>query len=527
MLRVLKYYIATFFVLLIGAFLLFLLLNDYNKLEEQKVNRQLNKAHTNAITRARAGIEVYASMVSSFKSFTKNTKEFPTEIQLQGYLNDFLGGIKFNDSLLINYIDTTHVFRYVVTPKGIDPSNLKGISVKNIRNKERIKELNDLMTSKEIKLFTPINLREGWAGFPFNFSARNNKNEILGYVTPIINVKYLLDYFYENHNEDLYVHKFLVNGVTDLTREAYYDGSPIFNEVKDKEYYKNFEVAEEAFIYSTIDLFGLQIKIGSAYKQPPITNHTISRVSYIWYGILCILIFLALYQYLKNESLNRQLQEANAVVVSKNNELEHNLFKIKALIKEIHHRIRNNMQMISGVLAMQKREYEDENIINALSDSQSRIQSMSLVHEKLYGNESLEDVRIGEYIIQLIGFVEETIKEKELVVQKEISIPSNLIFDAETTFNLGLIVNELITNSYKYAFTKTKENRLTLEILKDEEGYKLIYTDSGAGLPDGFDIKTSRSLGMQLVYILTDQLKGILEYKKSPQSTFVIYFTKK
>ncbi|WP_348717139.1 sensor histidine kinase [Tenacibaculum sp. 190130A14a] len=525
--RVLKYYITTFIILLVGAFLLFLLLNDYNELEKQKVNRQLNKAHTNAIIRAKAGIEVYASLVSSFKSFTKNTREFPSEKQLQNYLSDFLKEIRFNDSLLINYIDTAHVFKYVITPQGIDPSNLKGISVKNIRDEKRIKELNDLMNSKEIKLFTPINLREGWAGFPFNFSARNNKNEVLGYVTPIINVKYLLDYFYENHNEDLYVHKFLVNGANDLTREAYYNGSPIYNKIKDKEYYKNFEVEDKAFIYSTIDLFGLKLKIGSAYKVQPVVNHTLYQISYLWYGILCILIFLALYQYLKNESLNKKLQEVNVIVVSKNDELEQNLFKIKSLIKEIHHRIRNNMQMISGVLAMQKREYDDENIINALSDSQSRIQSMSLVHEKLYGNESLKDVRIKEYISQLIEFVEETIREKELIVEKLVDIPNDLIFDAETTFNLGLIINELITNSYKYAFSRTEVNKLSLNIVKEEEVFKLIYKDSGEGLPEGFNLKASKSLGLQLIYILTDQLKGVLEYEKSPQSTFVIHFTPK
>jgi len=510
--------------LAISGFLLHNLLNNYEAFEQQKIDAQLSKAHSDAIINAKAGIEVYASLVSSLKSYTKNSEKFPTEIQLQNYLNDFLKETEFNDSILVNYIDTTHVFRYVVTPKQIDPTNLKGFSVKSVKPKERINELNKLMQSNTIHLFTPINLREGWAGFPFNFSARNSDDEVVGYITPILDVKYLLDSFYEGENKDTYVHKFLINDSLDLTREAFYNGSKIFNTAKDSEYYKRFNAKEEDFIYSTIQLFGLKLKVGSAYKNPPIINRNIILIAYVCYVLLSFLIFIILRQFLKNKLLNDNLQEANAVVTYKNEELENSLTNIQMLIKEIHHRVKNNMQMISGILTLQEEEYEDENVKNALRDSQSRIKSMSLVHEKLYGTDTLKDVRINEYIAQLILFIEDTVRIKDLELTKEIEIDNELNFDGDTTANLGLVINELITNSFKHAFKKNRKNSISISINKQGDYYKLIYKDSGVGLPDDFDFETTNSLGMELMLILIDQLSGKLTYARVPENAFEIYF---
>ena len=96
-----KYYIGVFVILAISGFLLHKLLCNYVALEQQKIDAQLSKAHNDAITNAKAGIEVYASLVSGLKSFTQNSEQFPSEIQLQNYLNDFLKEIEFNDSILV------------------------------------------------------------------------------------------------------------------------------------------------------------------------------------------------------------------------------------------------------------------------------------------------------------------------------------------------------------------------------------------------------------------------------------------
>lgn len=514
----LKYYSIIALLLGAGLFGVYKFVNSHQTLEHQKLDSRLEQAHSDAILRAEAAIEVYATLVSSLKSYTINQETFPSELQLQKYLKDLLKEINFKDSILVNYINKDHVFEYVVTPNEIDAAALKGISVRSILSPERVEELDELMKRENIVLFSPINLREGWAGFPFNFSARNLDNEVLGYVAPVLNVKYLLDYFYNTKTDNNYVHRFIVNDSFDLTREAYYDGSEIFNNNRDSEYYKNFNVDENNFIYSNITLFGSQLKIGSAYKIEPKIGYTIAILAYVWYGLIALLTIVIFNQFIKNTVLNKRLIFANA-------DLEANLLKIQTLIKEIHHRVKNNMHMIAGILTLQEDEEEDEKVIAALNQSRNRIQSMSLVHEKLYGSKSLNEIKIKEYILELIGFVEETVGSQEIKLKKTVSVDADYMFDGDTTSNLGLIVNELITNSFKYAFNVHDENILSIFITKDgDDTYKLVYSDSGKGLPQDFNISESTSLGMQLIQILTEQLRGTLTYNNDSLSAFTIYF---
>ena len=519
-----KYHFAIATILLIGLLFLNHFISTYNELEKKKIDDTLTKMHSDAMIRARAGIDVYATLVSSLKSYTKNSDSFPTDVELQTYLNDLLDEIKFDNSIIINYIDTTHVFKYVISPDEIDALGLSGVSVKEFIDQDRLNQLDKLMQSEDISLFTPINLREGWVGFPFNFSARDKNNNLLGYFTPIINTKYLLDYFYGGNNSKEFVHKFIVKDSIDLTREAYYDGSAVYNVDKDLEYYRNFDVNEDEYIYSIINVFDLKLKVGSAYKNKPEINKLIAFLAYLWYFIISFLIILVYNQYSKNVKLNENLKIANEEISNQNLELENNLSKIQTLIKEIHHRVKNNMQMISGILTMQQDESNDAKVKSALEQSKNRINSMALVHEKLYGSASLKEISTKEYLDQLISFVERTVKSEELNLKKTIDIDSDLIFDGDTTSNLGLIINELVTNSFKYAFKINTANSLNISIFKEPDYYVMVYSDSGPGVPEHYDFEKSTSLGVQLILILTEQLHGKLEYSNDNLSTFKIYF---
>jgi len=218
------------------------------------------------------------------------------------------------------------------------------------------------------------------------------------------------------------------------------------------------------------------------------------------------------------------LKRANSLIRSKNNDLKKSLVKIETLIQEIHHRIKNNMQMISGVLTLQQDESDNEEVHSALEESISRIHSMALVHEKLYNSASLKEIKTKEYTEQLVEFVEKTIGVKNLKVKKRINIDENLIFDADTTSNLGLIMNELITNSYKHAFKNDKENSLELSILKEDDHYTLVYSDSGLGFPEDYNFEESKSLGVHLILILADQLNGEMSYSNNAKSVFKVHF---
>lgn len=516
--------IVIIFTLILGGILLQQFISTYQELEQKKIQNKLEKTHSDAIIRAKSGIDVYASLVSSLKSHIKNTPTFPKEVELQHYLKDLLEEIKFKDSIVVSYIDKNHVFKYVFTPNVIDPPGLKGVSLRDILSKERIEALDILMTTDDIRIFTPINLREGWVGFPFNFTVYDKQNNVIGYIAPIINIKYLLNFFYNGEESKKFTHKFIVKDTVDVTREVVYNETKIFNTNRDPEYYKNFKVSDDNFIYSNINVFGLDFKIGSAYKETPKISNTIAYLAYVWYLIISFAIIIIFYQFLKNTTLNTNLKLANTEINAKNTELEKSLFKIQTLIKEIHHRVKNNIQMISGILTLQQEENKDEAVKSALEQSKSRIHSMALVHEKLYSSVSLKDIKTKEYTEQLLNFVEEIIGVKNLNVQKTITIKEDLIFDGDTTANLGLILNELVTNSYKHAFEINKVNYLEISILKEKEHFVLLYSDSGSGLPPHYNFEDSESLGIQLVLILTEQLNGTMNYSNEGKSTFTIQF---
>ena len=509
---------------IIGAMVVHSLLKAYQDSVYKQQADYLEKVHSDAVLKAKAGLDVYSVIVSSLKAYLTNQEEFPTEPEFQKYLRDLVRDINFNDSIVVSYLDKDHVFKYVFDVKNIDRVGLKGRNAKKFRTPSEIVKLDDLMQQDKIIIFKPINLLEGWAGLPFNFSAKSSGKESVGYIAPIINIKYLFNYFYSNDGSENFVHSFRANDSIDVTREAVYDGTTIYNPARDPEYYKNYNIPQDKFIYSKLDTYGLDLTIGSAYKNSPPDLKLISVITYSWFALLSIFSFLMLYQYSKNRQLNQNLKLTTKEIQDKNYALENNIFKIQTLIKEIHHRTKNNMQMIGNLLTLQEDEYDNPDVTNALEETKSRILSMSLVHEKLYGSHTLEDVNVKQYIEQLIKFVEDTISTDTRKPIKDLQIPGDLIFDAETMASLGLILNELITNSYKYAFKSDNDNKLTITLTANGEFYTLRYSDSGPGLPDDFEIQTSNSLGMQLISILTDQLKGNLTYERSPVSTFIVNF---
>lgn len=515
-----------FIGLVIGAIVLQILLNSFYQSEQQQQRDRLTKIQSDAVLRVETGINIYSTVISSLRAYIENSETFPSEIELQHFLHDLVKDINFKDSIVVSWVDTNQYFKYVVTPNQIDPFHLKGINVASFRPDFEIKKLNALMHQNTIRLFSPINLREGWAGFPFNFAARNKQGTTLGYVAPVLNVKYLLDYTYKGGHDSLFVHRFSFGNNIEFDREVVYDGTTIHNKKRDEEYYKNFNLKESDFIYTDLDLYGLKLRIGSAYKHPQESKTYLGIITYLWFGLLCAFIFVTLFQYLKNNQLNAMLQSANKKVAIKNQQLEANLLKIQILIKEIHHRVKNNMQIISSLLNMQRNDQKNDSVAAALDESKRRIQSMALVHQKLYETEDLSHIKVKEYIEQLVDSVESTLTQNTIAPIKHIEVPVDLVFNIDTMIPLGLILNELITNSYKYAFQKDKENIISVSITQKESFFHLIYSDNGTGIPENIDFKNSGTLGLELIHILTEQLEGKIEYKKTNLSSFIIEFKK-
>lgn len=213
-----------------------------------------------------------------------------------------------------------------------------------------------------------------------------------------------------------------------------------------------------------------------------------------------------------------RIQKANV-------QIEKSLSEKELLLKEIHHRVKNNLQVVSSLLDLQSRGIENEEALATFTEGQNRVKAMALIHQKLYQNENLATINFEDYAKLLIGELG-TIYQNGHNIKTEVRSDSHAEFDIDVAVPLGLILNELISNAYKYAFNDLTEGELAVSIRSLGEGkHQLTIEDNGAGLPEAFDFDKAKSLGLRLVRRLAKQLYGSVTYSYDEGAKFVIIFT--
>ncbi|GEM_PF-1786755 len=199
----------------------------------------------------------------------------------------------------------------------------------------------------------------------------------------------------------------------------------------------------------------------------------------------------------------------------KEKEIRTSLLEKEALIKEIHHRVKNNMQIISSLLELKKSKVTSEESISVINDSKNRIRSMALIHEKLYSSKNLANIDLSEYITDLSNLL---LYHYDLNKAVKINLDlKNIQFDVNAMAPIGLLLNELLTNSLKHAFQKTKKGNIFIKLESDDMiKFELTYGDDGPGLPKDFNIDDGKTLGFQLIKSLINQLEGeyVIDCKK-------------
>jgi len=197
----------------------------------------------------------------------------------------------------------------------------------------------------------------------------------------------------------------------------------------------------------------------------------------------------------------------------------------EVLLSEVHHRVKNNLQIICSLLALQSDAVEDPNVLGALKDSQNRIRSMALIHEQLYQSEDLARIDFSRYLTSLAGALRQAYSDKAADVALKTDVPQ-VFLGVAVALPCGLITNELVTNSLKHAFPGGLQGEVRIEFARGPAGgYVLTVRDDGRGLPEGFDLGTTTSLGLQLVVNLAEiQLRGKLEVIGDHGTVFRIQF---
>jgi len=196
----------------------------------------------------------------------------------------------------------------------------------------------------------------------------------------------------------------------------------------------------------------------------------------------------------------------------------------EVLLKEIHHRVKNNLQIISSLLNLQSRSVTDLHMLEMLRDSQSRVKSMALVHEKLYGSPDLNRIDFAEYVRSLTSQLLRTYSNAPGAVTLQLNV-EEVWLDVDTAIPCGLILTELVSNALKYAFPNGQPGEIGVNVRHGADGQILLHvSDTGVGFPDTIEFRNSPSLGLKLVNTLVDQIGGVVEMDRNGGTEFKISF---
>lgn len=223
---------------------------------------------------------------------------------------------------------------------------------------------------------------------------------------------------------------------------------------------------------------------------------------------------------------NEALEEENMQRLDAEEKLRASLNEKTMLLKEVHHRVKNNLQIIVSLLNLQSRYVKDETVLATIRESQNRVKAMALVHEKLYRAEDIAHIDLDDYIRFLGTGLSQFYDAKSRGIRFTLEAPEVRV-DINTAIPLGLILNELISNAFKYAFPKGKSGEVFVSVTREAKTLTVIVRDDGAGIPEGFDWKNTQSLGLRLVNSLVDQLDGSIELDRSSGTRFTMVLHEK
>ncbi|MBK8504369.1 MAG: sensor histidine kinase [Saprospiraceae bacterium] len=227
--------------------------------------------------------------------------------------------------------------------------------------------------------------------------------------------------------------------------------------------------------------------------------------------LLIILIILAIglifYFFKLGQKIRKQNYQISLALTEK-----------ETLLKEIHHRVKNNLQVISSLLSLQSKSEDDPNVVSALKLGQDRVRSMALIHQNLYEEDNLTGIEIKIYFEKLIQslFHSYNISPERIALQMNIE---DLHLDVESVIPLGLIVNELITNSLKYAFPKEKTGIITISLQENQNNLHLQVMDDGIGFDQTDQKMMGKSFGFRLINVFKLQLKANMHIDSSNGTT--------
>lgn len=247
-----------------------------------------------------------------------------------------------------------------------------------------------------------------------------------------------------------------------------------------------------------------------------ISENTVPMQSRSWFAYLSAVFAV----YLLGGVFGKNLLRAHHRLYKSRNEIQDRIAEKETLLKEVHHRVKNNLQTVSSLLSLQSRAIDDDKISNIIKSSQNRVVSMAMVHEMLYKRDDyLSKIELKPYVQELCDYLVRSVKGSGTDVKVDLDI-KNYKLSIDTIIPLGLIINETITNALKYGIPGVQNGEIHVSVDKiGDNRYKMYLGDNGIGYSEEINPKTSNSLGLKLIYNLARQLRGSITRDYAKQGT--------
>jgi len=232
------------------------------------------------------------------------------------------------------------------------------------------------------------------------------------------------------------------------------------------------------------------------------------------------LISLLFSVYILGGVFGKDILKAHRALKTSKDEIEKRIDEKEMLLREVHHRVKNNLQTVSSLLNLQAKNSSNDAIKNLVSSSQNRVNSMAIIHEMLYVRDNLSQIEFRSYVQELTEYLIKSAEGKSRNVIINIDIP-DIRLGIDTAIPLGLLINEAVTNSLKYGFVEKHKGQIDIKLSKQDNGntYILGISDNGIGFDKELDFRTTKSLGLKLIHNLARQLKGSVKRELSTQGT--------
>lgn len=482
----LKHFLILLFISVAGLFFFTSLQNRLLSDAVTKRSDRLQKVHQNAVDQFARSVDQFAYLMSGMRSYVHQSSNFPTQKELQDFLGFQVDFLEFKDSLVVSFLNTDHEFVYSFSRFELDPNALIGQSVIDLRDSSEIRRLNNLLVSKELKVFPPINLIEGWVGIPLNFSVERD-NQVIGYVASIINFKNIIQSVDQIIDTEEFIMKFEVKNGIEFDRERVYDGSNIYHNRIDPFSARTIQ-PESQWMSSPVSLYGQDFMISTAYRHDKAQNPNLSLVFAALYIFILLFTGFSIYQLQKTKSLNKKLGYLNSQVTAQNAELKA-LNKTKdKFFSIIGHDLRGPLGSIIFLMGLaQEDKVSNEEIKTVLKQLSPTAKNIVHLLEELLrwaqiNNKEIEckpsHVNFEKLVVQNIELLKASASMKRIGIESQIDLPTEILIDQQM---MSAVIRNLILNAIKFSQADTM---ITVKSYVDETNIVLEVNDKGIGMTE-------------------------------------------